>query len=95
MPFPLTYIPVALIAVNLATFVMFHIDKSLARSGGWRIRESTLLWLAFLGGTPGAYAARSLFRHKTRKQPFSNHLYAIATLQTVGIGGWIGWQWTG
>lgn len=95
MPFPLTYLLLALIAVNLLTFAMFQIDKSLARSGGWRIRESTLLWLAFLGGTPGAYAARSLFRHKTRKQPFSNYLFAIATLQTVGLGGWIGWQFAG
>ena len=95
MHFSLTYLFLALIAVNLTAFAMFHIDKSLARSGGWRIRESTLLWLALLGGTPGAYAARSLFRHKTRKQPFSNYLFAIAVLQTVGIGGWIGWQVVG
>lgn len=95
MPFPLTYIFLALVAVNLVAFAMFQIDKSLARSGGWRIRESTLLWLALLGGTPGAYAARSLFRHKTRKQPFSNYLFTIAALQVVGIGGWIGWHFAG
>lgn len=95
MPFPLTYLLLALIAVNLLTFALFQIDKSLARSGGWRIRESTLLWLAFLGGTPGAYVARSLFRHKTRKQPFSNYLFAIAVLQVVAIGGLTGWFWQG
>lgn len=95
MHFSLTYLFLALIAVNLTAFAMFHIDKSLARSGGWRVRESTLLWLAFLGGTPGAYAARSLFRHKTRKQPFSNYLFAIVVLQTIAVGGLIGWSWHG
>ena len=88
---PLTYLFLALIAVNLTAFAMFHIDKSLARSGGWRIRESTLLWLALLGGTPGAYAARSLFRHKTRKQPFSSRLLGIAVLQAIAIGAVSAW----
>lgn len=95
MSLPLAEIVLALAAINLATFALFGLDKALARRDAQRIRESTLLWLAFLGGTPGAYAARRLFRHKTRKQPFSNHLFAIATLQTVGIGGWIGWHWAG
>ena len=94
MPFPLTYILLALIAINLVTFATFGADKWLARIGAWRIQEATLLGLAFIGGTPGAYAARSLFRHKTRKQPFSDELFTIAALQTVGIGGWIGWHFT-
>ncbi len=94
MSLPLAEIVLAIAAINLATFALFGLDKALARRDARRIRESTLLWLAVLGGTPGAYAARRLFRHKTRKQPFSNYLFAIATLQTAGIGGWIGWQWT-
>jgi uncharacterized membrane protein YsdA (DUF1294 family) len=36
------------------------------------------------GGTPAAYAARRNFRHKTRKQPFSNTLAMIAMVQ-VGV----------
>ena len=51
-----------------------------------RTPESTLLWLAALGGTPGAFAARHVFRHKTRKQPFSTVLMVIAALQVAGIG---------
>lgn len=94
MNLPLAEVVWALAAINLLTFALFGMDKALARSGARRIRESTLLWLAFLGGTPGAYAARGLFRHKTRKQPFSNHLFAIATLKIVAIGGVIGWFWT-
>jgi uncharacterized membrane protein YsdA (DUF1294 family) len=48
-----------------------------------RIAESTLLTLALLGGTPGTYAGRALFRHKTRKQPFSRRLHTIAVVQGV------------
>lgn len=50
-----------------------------------------MLRLAFLGGTLGAYAGCSLFRHKTRKQPFSSHLFQVAVLQMVVLGGVIGW----
>ena len=68
------------------TFAAFGIDKARAVGGGRRVRESTLLVLAMLGGTPGAYAGRALFRHKTRKQPFSGLLLAIAMLQLVVVG---------
>jgi uncharacterized membrane protein YsdA (DUF1294 family) len=37
--------------------------------------------LALIGGIGGAYAGRALFRHKTRKQPFSTHLHMVAGLQ--------------
>lgn len=84
-------IPAAFVAINLVTFTMFALDKALAQREVRRVRESTLLWLALLGGTPGAYAARSLFRHKTRKQPFSTRLLAIALVQAIAIGGLIGW----
>ena len=32
------------------------------------------------GGAIGAYAGRAVFRHKTRKQPFSSHLHQTAIL---------------
>ncbi|MFM5917516.1 MAG: DUF1294 domain-containing protein [Novosphingobium sp.] len=82
----------ALIAVNFAAFAAFGIDKARAERGDWRIAESTLLWLSFWGGTPGAYAGRALFRHKTRKQPFVGNLHAIAVLQAVMLAGLIGWR---
>lgn len=77
-------IATALIAVNFLAFAAFGIDKARAERGAWRISEGTLLRLALFGGTPGAYAGRALFRHKTRKQPFSDTLFAIAALQIVG-----------
>ena len=58
-------------------------DKAKAEAGAWRISEGTLLNLAFFGGTAGAYAGRALFRHKTRKQPFSGQLHTIAVFQLI------------
>jgi uncharacterized membrane protein YsdA (DUF1294 family) len=79
------------IAINLATFMAFGIDKMLAEAQRWRIAESTLLTWALLGGTPSAYAARQLFRHKTRKQPFSSTLHMIAGFQVTALGVLCGW----
>jgi uncharacterized membrane protein YsdA (DUF1294 family) len=80
-------IATAIIAMNFLAFAAFGIDKARAETGDWRVSEDSLLLLAFFGGTVGAYAGRALFRHKTRKQPFSSHLHAIAALQlVVGVG---------
>lgn len=81
----------ALIALNFVAFALFGIDKAQAEKGGWRVRESTLLWLAMIGGTPGAYAGRHLFRHKTRKQPFNRQLAAVALCQML-LAAALGWH---
>ena len=73
------------------TFALVGLDKMKTRAGARRIAESTLLGLALLGGTPGAYAGRAVFRHKTRKQPFSRELHMIAGLQVAALAGGIGW----
>ena len=88
-------IAIALAAMNVLAFAAFGIDKRKAEAGDYRIAESTLLMLALLGGTPGAYAGRATFRHKTRKQPFSGQLHAIAVLQVLALGGAIGWLLAG
>lgn len=81
LPIGLAEIIMALAAINFAAFAAFGVDKALAESQAHRISEATLLQLAFFGGIGGAYAGRTLFRHKTRKQPFSNHLHMIAAVQ--------------
>lgn len=83
----------AFIAVNLVTFCTFGWDKICAENGVWRISEEALLLWAIFGGTPAAYLARSAFRHKTRKQPFSNQLHTIAIMQTALIAVALGYIW--
>lgn len=74
-------IAMALVVMNFAAFAAFGIDKAQAEARAWRISEASLLQLAFFGGIGGAYAGRALFRHKTRKQPFSTQLHLIACAQ--------------
>ncbi|ABC64409.1 DUF1294 domain-containing protein [Erythrobacter litoralis] len=78
-----------LIAINFVAFAAFGIDKARAEGGRRRTSEADLLAFALLGGTPGAYAGRALFRHKTRKQPFSNRLFLIAVGQGALLVFWL------
>lgn len=80
-----------LLVLNAMTFAVFASDKRRAAGGDRRVPERTLLGLAALGGTPGAFAARRVFRHKTRKQPFRTRLWLITLAQTVLIVGAILW----
>ena len=59
-----------LIAVNLVSFALYGLDKVKAKRGLWRIRESTLLLVAALGGSFGALLGMKLFRHKTKHWTF-------------------------
>ena len=74
-------IVLALLLINGWTLLRFRQDKLRARAGERRIPEADLLVLAAIGGSPGAFLGRHLFRHKTRKQPFSTQLMLIAALQ--------------
>lgn len=87
MPNALPLAAAWLAGVNLWTLWRFWSDKQRARAGERRIPERDLLGLALLGGTPAAFLARHLFRHKTRKEPFSTRLQVIAMVQAaVAIG---------
>jgi uncharacterized membrane protein YsdA (DUF1294 family) len=76
-----------LAVVNLLAVGSFWDDKQRAIQGKRRIPESDLLSLALLGGSPGALLGRKLFRHKTRKEPFSTQLFVIIALQIGGLTG--------
>ncbi len=68
---------------NAVVFGVYAFDKAAARNGDWRVRESTLIWLAVLGGGIGAFLSQRLLRHKTRKPPFHVVLPALFVLQVV------------
>ena len=68
--FSLKNILIYLVAINLITFVTMYVDKKKAIWGKWRIKESTLFTLVFLGGGIGGIAGMYLFRHKTKKTRF-------------------------
>ena len=59
-----------LVAVNLVSFTLYGLDKLKAKKGLWRIRESTLLLIAALGGSVGALLGMEAFRHETKHWQF-------------------------
>lgn len=75
------------VVINAWTVLRFWQDKQRAIAGQRRISEGDLLGLALIGGSPGALLARHVFRHKTRKQPFSTQLFVIIALQIGAIVG--------
>jgi uncharacterized membrane protein YsdA (DUF1294 family) len=69
--------------ISAATYFTFRHDKLQALTGGWRVSENTLLFLALAGGGMGAKLAQRHFRHKTRKQPFGLMLNLFSV---IGMG---------
>ncbi len=74
-----------LVVINIAAYAAFGWDKYKARWGGWRIPEKTLLMLALIGGSAGAWIGMKRFRHKIRKARFKVGILVILTVQCAGI----------
>lgn len=75
-----------LVVVNLITFATYGIDKSRARLGEWRISEKTLIVLALLGGSLGAFLGMRVFHHKTRKPLFRVFIPLLLVLDIAVFG---------
>lgn len=73
------------IIVNIAGFAAMGIDKSRARRKVWRIPESTLFFIALIGGSIGSLLGMYGFRHKTRHWYFVWGMPAILILQVAVI----------
>ena len=56
-------------------------DKWKAKKNRWRLRESTLLIVAALGGSVGSLAGMYLFRHKTLHLKFTVGIPLILAAQ--------------
>eukprot|EP00392_Amoebophrya_sp_AT5.2_P002556 g2561.t1 len=90
-----------LLVVNTVTFFLFALDKFLASGAGRilperirrsvfgsltvRLAESVLLTCALVGGSPGAFLAMTLFRHKTQKTTFQFQYHLILFLHVAAI----------
>ena len=76
------------VATSLITFVAYAIDKSAAKSGRWRTKESTLHLLSIIGGWPGAYCAQNKLRHKSSKREFKS-IYWVTVFVNLGGFFWL------
>lgn len=59
-----------IVLVNIVAFLMYGVDKWNAKRNQWRIPEKTLLGIAAVGGSIGAYVGMQFFHHKTKKSKF-------------------------
>ena len=75
-----------LLIINIVTFLVYGIDKWKARKAMWRIREASLLMLAVLGGSIGAWLGMKVWHHKTQHKKFRYGIPAIIIIQLVIIG---------
>ena len=72
-----------LLIINALGFLLMLVDKWKARKNRWRVRESTLLLVAALGGSVGSLAGMYLFRHKTLHLKFTLGIPLILAAQCI------------
>ena len=70
-----------LLFINIITFMMYGIDKLKAKKGKWRISEATLLMMAMVGGSIGAWAGMQIWHHKTMHKKFRYGIPTIIIMQ--------------
>jgi uncharacterized membrane protein YsdA (DUF1294 family) len=71
--------------INSLTFVLFGIDKRRAKHAQWRIPEGTLIGLALLGGSLGAWLGMAVWHHKTQHKKFKYGIPLILLAQIVAV----------
>ncbi len=74
-----------LIGINIITFLMYGSDKHFSKRSMYRVPEKTLLLAALLGGTPAAFIAQKIFRHKTKKGKFQMRFWMVVVIQVAAI----------
>ncbi|VYU05977.1 DUF1294 domain-containing protein [Clostridium tertium] len=70
-----------LIIINIISFITIYIDKKKAIKRKWRIKESTLFLLSFIGGSIGTLVGMYTFRHKTKHIKFTLGIPLIILIQ--------------
>ena len=77
-----------LIAINVVTFFAYGIDKWKAKRSKWRISEATLLGMAVIGGSIGAWLGMRVWHHKTMHKKFQLGIPLIIVAQ-IALVIWI------
>lgn len=72
-----------LLAVNIASFILYGIDKYKAKRGKWRISEAMLLTMAAIGGSVGAWTGMKVWHHKTMHKKFTIGVPLVFVLQVA------------
>ena len=76
-------ISIIIVIINIVTFIIYGIDKYKAKKGKWRIPENSLIGLAIIGGSIGAYIGMRVWHHKTMHLKFKYGIPLIIIIQLV------------
>lgn len=74
-----------LLVANVATFIIYGVDKLKAKEHWWRISEFTLLLLAIVGGSIGAWLGMKVWHLKTLHKKFKYGVPVILFLQIIAF----------
>ena len=74
---------IIIVIINIVTFIIYGIDKYKAKKGKWRIPENSLIGLAIIGGSIGAYLGMRVWHHKTMHLKFKYGIPLIIAIQMV------------
>lgn len=74
-----------LLGINAVALIVYGIDKYKAQKAKWRISEATLLTLAVVGGSVGAWLGIKVWHHKTMHKKFKYGVPLILFLQIVAM----------
>ena len=73
------------VIINIIAYLLYWNDKVSAQKDKWRIPESTLIGVAFMGGGIGSYLGMKICRHKTKHWKFKICVPLSIILHVVAI----------
>ena len=71
--------------ISLVSIIVTVHDKNAAKKNKWRVPESTLLFLGFIGGAAFMFITMLIIRHKTKKAKFMVPLPLFAVVHLVAL----------
>ena len=74
-----------LLIINIIAFILYGVDKKRAVKHQSRISESTLLWMARLGGGLGSWLGMIVFHHKKKHSKFLIRVPLWIMIWTIAI----------
>lgn len=72
-----------LAVVSFVSVIVCAADKSRAKKGKWRVKESTLFLLSALGGSAAMYITMRIMHHKTLHKRFMIGIPLIMAVQAA------------
>lgn len=78
-----TLILLYIVLINILTFFIYGIDKLKAKKSKWRVSENTLIGMAIIGGSIGAWLGMKIWHHKTLHKKFKYGVPLILVAQTA------------